>query len=54
MILKFFLSFLVVGKTCILSQYTEKSFSTDHVPTVGVEFGSKTVSTTNKKALIKV
>eukprot|EP00927_Polykrikos_kofoidii_P049612 TRINITY_DN4364_c0_g2_i1.p1 TRINITY_DN4364_c0_g2~~TRINITY_DN4364_c0_g2_i1.p1 ORF type:complete len:255 (-),score=31.51 TRINITY_DN4364_c0_g2_i1:144-803(-) len=32
-----------VGKTCLLLQFTDKRYRTDHQVTVGVEFGSRTL-----------
>lgn len=36
--------FLGVGKSCILLQFLENRFSSDRDSTIGVEFGSKTLS----------
>ena len=34
---------LGVGKTSILRRYIENEFSSEHQPTIGVEFGSKLI-----------
>ena len=33
-----------VGKSCLLLQFTDKRFRTDHDITIGVEFGSRMIS----------
>jgi Ras-related protein Rab-2A len=33
-----------VGKSCLLLQFTDKRFKATHDLTIGVEFGSRTVS----------
>ena len=33
-----------VGKSCILMQFIDKRFKGDHDTTIGVEFGSKTIT----------
>jgi len=37
-----------VGKSCLLSQFTDKCFYTEYNPTIGVEFGSKIITVDNK------
>ena len=37
------IEYLVVGKSCLLLQFTDKRFKTTHELTIGVEFGSKTI-----------
>ena len=37
-----------VGKSCLLLQFTDKRFKSNHDLTIGVEFGSRTVQAGNK------
>ncbi len=37
------LTFAAVGKSCLLLQFSDKRFKTQHDITIGVEYGTKTV-----------
>ena len=37
-----------VGKSCLMLRYTDQKFKQDNDPTIGVEFGAKTLSLMNK------
>ena len=39
-----FITYLGVGKSCIILRYTQELFKNDHEPTLGVEFASKIVN----------
>ncbi|KRW98587.1 P-loop containing nucleoside triphosphate hydrolase [Pseudocohnilembus persalinus] len=43
-----------VGKSCILSQFTEGRFKNEHDPTIGVEFGSKNLKINEKDIKIQI
>eukprot|EP00727_Mastigamoeba_balamuthi_P007072 m51a1_g2986 putative rab2 -family small gtpase (265) ;mRNA; f:734941-736321 len=43
-----------VGKTCVLMQFTDETFSPVHSPTVGVEFGSKVVTVQEQKVKLQI
>jgi len=43
-----------VGKSCILLQFIDKKFKIDHDATIGVEFGSKTLSIRNKNIKLQI
>jgi len=43
-----------VGKSCLLLRFTEERFKSDHEPTLGVEFGSKTMEISNRKVKIQI
>lgn len=41
-----------VGKSCLMLQFTDNKFKQENDPTIGVEFGSKMITSKNK--LIKL
>lgn len=41
-----------VGKSCLMLQFTDNKFKQENDPTIGVEFGSKTI--TSKGKVIKL
>lgn len=43
-----------VGKSNLLSMFTDKRFHSDHTMTIGVEFGTKIISSKNKKCKIQI
>ena len=43
-----------VGKSCLLLRFTEERFKSDHEPTLGVEFGSKTMEISSRKVKIQI
>ena len=43
-----------VGKSCVLMQFIDKIFKVDSDPTIGVEFGSKTMMVQNKKIKLQI
>eukprot|EP01120_Amphizonella_sp_Union-15-10_P000749 TRINITY_DN1077_c0_g1_i1.p1 TRINITY_DN1077_c0_g1~~TRINITY_DN1077_c0_g1_i1.p1 ORF type:complete len:201 (-),score=25.82 TRINITY_DN1077_c0_g1_i1:126-728(-) len=43
-----------VGKSCLLLQFTEKRFQTSHDVTIGVEFGSRTVTLQDKQVKLQI
>ena len=43
-----------MGKTCLLSQFTERSFKLEHEATIGVEFGSRVLKVKEKKVKIQI
>ena len=43
-----------VGKSCILMQFIDKIFKVDSDPTIGVEFGSKTIKLKDKKIKLQI
>jgi len=43
-----------VGKSCLLLQFADKRFKTDHDTTIGVEFGSKNVQIKNKTIKLQI
>ena len=45
---------MAVGKSCILQQFTENKFRTQHELTIGVEFGAKTLELDNQIVKIQI
>jgi Ras-related protein Rab-2A len=45
---------LDVGKTCLLSQFTDRTFKNEHEATIGVEFGSRIIKIKDKKVKIQI
>jgi len=43
-----------VGKSCLLLQFTDKRFQAQHDLTIGVEFGSRTVSIDNNQVKLQI
>ena len=43
-----------VGKSCLLNQFIEQKFEKSIEPTIGVEFGSKKLTTNNQKVRIQI
>eukprot|EP01053_Blabericola_migrator_P009586 Blabericola_migrator_1__9585@NODE_522_length_7878_cov_137_466778_g399_i0_p7_GENE_NODE_522_length_7878_cov_137_466778_g399_i0NODE_522_length_7878_cov_137_466778_g399_i0_p7_ORF_typecomplete_len210_score24_89Ras/PF00071_22/1_2e66Roc/PF08477_13/1_1e25Arf/PF00025_21/6_6e19GTP_EFTU/PF00009_27/7_1e07FeoB_N/PF02421_18/6_7e07Gtr1_RagA/PF04670_12/4_2e06MMR_HSR1/PF01926_23/1_3e05RsgA_GTPase/PF03193_16/3_2RsgA_GTPase/PF03193_16/0_044AAA_22/PF13401_6/0_00034ATPase/PF06745_13/0_00069Septin/PF00735_18/0_00037S len=43
-----------VGKSCLLLQFTDKRFRSDHDLTIGVEFGARTVSIDGKQLKLQI
>ena len=43
-----------VGKSCLMMQFVERKFKSFIDPTIGVEFGSKTVDLNNKKIKLQI
>ena len=43
-----------VGKSCILNQFLNGAFTEDYDITVGVEFGAKTISFSNKRVKLQI
>lgn len=43
-----------VGKSCLLLQYTDKRFTSEHDLTVGIEFGSKMISIANNLVKLQI
>jgi len=43
-----------VGKSCLLLQFTDQRFKTEHDVTVGVEFGARTVSLAGEQVKLQV
>jgi len=43
-----------VGKSCLLLQFTDNNFRNQHETTIGVEFGSKTITNNNKKIKVQI
>lgn len=43
-----------VGKTCLLLQFTDKRFNTEHEVTIGVEFGARTVKIEGETVKLQV
>mmetsp|Transcript_12541 Transcript_12541/g.27762 ORF Transcript_12541/g.27762 Transcript_12541/m.27762 type:complete len:212 (-) Transcript_12541:135-770(-) len=43
-----------VGKSCLLLQFTDKRFRTDHDLTIGVEFGARLVTIDNKHIKLQI
>lgn len=43
-----------VGKSCLLLQFTDKRFRTDHDLTIGVEFGARLINIDNKKIKLQI
>jgi Ras-related protein Rab-2A len=45
---------LGVGKSCLLLQFTDKRFRTDHDLTIGVEFGARLVNISGKQIKLQI
>jgi len=43
-----------VGKSCLLLQFTDRRFTTDHDLTIGVEFGAKTINVSDKTIKLQI
>lgn len=43
-----------VGKSCLLLQFTDKRFQAQHDLTIGVEFGSRTISIDNNAVKLQI
>lgn len=43
-----------VGKSCMLLQFLEKKFKFDHDTTIGVEFGSKIITSQNRSIKLQI
>ncbi len=43
-----------VGKSCLLLQFTDKRFLTDHELTIGVEFGTRMIEVEGKKIKLQL
>eukprot|EP01066_Platyproteum_vivax_P007709 Platyproteum_vivax@DN3081_c0_g1_i1.p1 len=43
-----------VGKSCLLLQFTDKRFRSDHDLTIGVEFGSRLITIENKQIKLQI
>ncbi|CAJ1427413.1 unnamed protein product [Effrenium voratum] len=43
-----------VGKSCLLLQFTDKRFRTDHDLTIGVEFGARLINIDNKQIKLQI
>eukprot|EP00028_Trichosphaerium_sp_Am-I-7-wt_P000763 CAMPEP_0168522382 /NCGR_PEP_ID=MMETSP0405-20121227/9315_1 /TAXON_ID=498012 /ORGANISM="Trichosphaerium sp, Strain Am-I-7 wt" /LENGTH=206 /DNA_ID=CAMNT_0008543975 /DNA_START=19 /DNA_END=639 /DNA_ORIENTATION=+ len=43
-----------VGKSCLLLQFTDKRFQPQHDLTIGVEFGSRTITIDNKQIKLQI
>jgi len=43
-----------VGKSCLLLQFTDKRFHTDHDLTIGVEFGARMITIDNKQIKLQI
>lgn len=43
-----------VGKSCMLLQFLEKKFKFDHDTTIGVEFGSKIISISERSVKLQI
>jgi len=43
-----------VGKSCLLLQFTDKRFNPEHDLTIGVEFGTQTVSISNETVKLQI
>jgi len=43
-----------VGKSCLLLQFTDKRFHTDHDLTIGVEFGARIVNIDGKQIKLQI
>jgi Ras-related protein Rab-2A len=48
------ISFLGVGKSCLLLQYVDKRFRESHEATIGVEFGAKQLEIKEKVITIQI
>ena len=47
-------SFVGVGKSCLLLQFTDKRFRQQHDLTIGVEFGARTIQITEKNIKLQI
>ena len=45
---------LGVGKSCLLLQFTDKRFHTDHDLTIGVEFGARMITIEGKQIKLQI
>lgn len=45
---------LAVGKSCLLLQFTDKKFQSQHDLTIGVEFGSRTVNIDSNSVKLQI
>jgi Ras-related protein Rab-2A len=43
-----------VGKSCLLMQFIDKQFKVESDPTIGVEFGSKTITIKDKPIKLQI
>merc|ERR1711988_820683 len=43
-----------VGKSCLLAQYLDQRFNTEHDLTIGVEFGAKTTTVNGKRCKLQI
>lgn len=43
-----------VGKSCLMLQFTDNKFKQENDPTIGVEFGSKTINSKNKVIKLQI
>lgn len=43
-----------VGKSCLLLQFTDKRFRTDHDLTIGVEFGARLVNIHGRQVKLQI
>ena len=50
----FFVDDLAVGKSCLLLQFTDKRFQPVHDLTIGVEFGSRTITHEGKQIKLQI
>jgi GTPase SAR1 family protein len=48
------MTLLGVGKSCLLLQFTDKRFHTDHDLTIGVEFGARIVNIEGKQVKLQI
>jgi len=46
--------YIGVGKSCLLLQFTDKRFKATHDLTIGVEFGSRTVTVNNQNIKLQI
>jgi Ras-related protein Rab-2A len=55
-LVKYFLplSIIAVGKSCIMLQFIEGGFRSNHDLTIGVEFGTKTLLVEEKKVKLQI
>lgn len=51
---KYFSIELGVGKSCLLMQFIDKQFKIDSDPTIGVEFGAKTIHVNGKTVKLQI
>merc|ERR1711991_297832 len=55
----YLLKFIIIGpsgagKSCLLLQFTDKRFLTDHELTIGVEFGTRMIEVDGKKIKLQL